>query len=58
MEIVNWVLGNWTDVVTLVLSLLGAFSIVAKLTPTTTDDEILAKLYALVHTLGLTKKPE
>ncbi len=39
----------------LILALLGVFSIVAKLTPTTSDNAILDKLLAVVHTLGLTK---
>lgn len=43
------------DLTALVLALLGVFSIIAKLTPTETDNKILAKILAVVHTLGLTK---
>lgn len=52
----GWLTANWADLVQLALAILGAFSLVAKLTPTQTDDKFLAKLYSIVHFLGLTKK--
>ena len=55
MEIVNWVLANKMQVIELVLALLGVFSIIAKLTPTKVDDNILGFIAKIIHTLGLTK---
>jgi hypothetical protein len=55
MEIINWVLANKVEVIQLVLALLGAFSIIAKLTPTKVDDNILGFIAKIIHTLGLTK---
>ena len=56
MEYINWMLANWNDVVVAVLAVLGAFSAVAKITPTKSDDVWVEKLYNMVHVLGLTKK--
>lgn len=50
-----WVAHNYQAIVLGVLSILGGFSILAKLTPTQVDDEILQKLVDLIHKLGLTK---
>lgn len=44
-----------SDLVQLGLAILGVFSIIAKLTPTESDNKILDKVLAVVHTLGLTK---
>lgn len=44
-----------TDLTALLLAVLGVFSIIAKLTPTESDNKLLDKLLAVVHTLGLTK---
>ena len=54
---VEWVTANWADVLELVLAVLGAASIVAKLTPTEVDNKALAALTNVIHTFGLTKKP-
>jgi len=37
------------------LMVLGGFSILAKLTPTKTDDEIIDKILKVIHMFGLTK---
>ncbi len=42
-------------IVKAVLMILGAASIIAKMTPTNKDDKALAFIYKLVHMLGLTK---
>lgn len=39
----------------LILAVLGVFSIIAKMTPTQTDDKIVDFLLKIVHSLGLTK---
>lgn len=51
----EWLIAHSTDLTALLLALLGVFSIVAKLTPTESDNVILDKILAVVHTLGLTK---
>ena len=45
-----------TKYVPAALALLGAFSIIAKLTPTKSDDKIVDFLYKVIDFFGLTKK--
>jgi len=40
------------------LAFLGAFSILAKLTPSQADDKIVNFIYNIINKLGLTKKTE
>jgi hypothetical protein len=42
-------------IIELVLALLGVFSIIAKVTPTKTDDKVVQFVLDIVHKLGLTK---
>jgi hypothetical protein len=56
MEVVNWVLAHGADIVAAVLSILGGFSIIAKLTPTQADDKIIQAILNFIHALGLSKK--
>jgi hypothetical protein len=53
--IVGWIMANIGTVVTGILAVLGGFSILAKLTPTTKDDAAIDWLLTIIHTLGLTK---
>jgi hypothetical protein len=50
-----WITTHAADLTQLLLAALGLFSIIAKLTPTESDNKLLAKILAVVHTLGLTK---
>lgn len=43
------------DLTALLFAVLGVFSLIAKLTPTESDNKILDKILAVIHTLGLTK---
>ena len=52
----EWLSFHWADLIQILLAVLGLFSIIAKLTPTQTDDKLLAKVYGIVHFLGLSKK--
>lgn len=52
----EYILTHWMDIGTAILAILGAFSILAKLTPTKADDKIVDFLLKIVNTLGLTKK--
>lgn len=51
----DFLLAHKLDILNLVLSLLGVFSVIAKFTPTQADDKALATVYAVIHKLGLTK---
>jgi len=42
----------------LILAVLGVFSIIAKMTPNTTDDKVLEYILKIVNALGLTKKED
>lgn len=53
MDAVNWILANWSTLITGVLAVLGGFSILAKLTPSDWDDKLIAKI---INVIGLTKK--
>ena len=52
----NWLIENWQEIGTAVLALLGAFSILAKLTPTKWDDQAIGVITKWIRRLGLTKK--
>ncbi len=52
----DFIIANWKDILTAVLSILGAFSIIAKLTPNKTDDKIINYLLKIINVFGLTKK--
>ncbi len=51
----EWFHAHYLEVGQVALQLLGAFSIIAKLTPTTRDDTVLAFLQKVIHFFGLTK---
>lgn len=48
LQIVEWLKSNGTDLALVVTSIIGTASIIVKLTPTTKDDEILAKVKAFI----------
>jgi hypothetical protein len=52
----EWLTTHWLEVVQAALAVLGAASIVAKLTPTQADDAVVQKIVDVIHALGLTKK--
>jgi len=49
----NWFLSNWQAVIEIILMILGAGSLIAKLTPNTIDDLWIGRIIGWV---GLTKK--
>ena len=49
----GWFLANWQSVVEIVLMVLGAASLVAKLTPTKVDDLWIGRI---INLIGLAKK--
>ena len=44
IEIINWIMSNKVEVIQLILALIGAASIIVKLTPTPKDDVVLGKI--------------
>lgn len=58
MEVIKWIGENIGTLLQGLLALLGAFSIIAKLTPTDADDAFIRGLLKAIHSLGLTKKKE
>ena len=58
MNILTWVQAHWLDIISVVTSIIGAASIVVKLTPTLKDDTILAKIISFVSKfVALNPKP-
>jgi hypothetical protein len=51
----EFIIAHKSDLVMIFLSILGVFSMIAKITPTEADNKILDKIYAVVHMIGLTK---
>lgn len=41
MQVINWFTGNWSNLIQVWLQLIGAASIIVKLTPTLKDDDAL-----------------
>lgn len=47
-----YVVANWATIISAGLSLVGFFSIVATMTPNTTDDKVVQYLLDIVNWLG------
>lgn len=41
MEIVNWFVAHWDEIIEVYLAVVGLASVIVKLTPTLSDDNIL-----------------
>ncbi len=54
---IDWITANWIQIATIATYVIATFSIVAKLTPTETDNKILAKVMQLADILGLNTEP-
>lgn len=55
LEYMQYVVENWTLISQRLLAILGAASIVARITPSTWDDNFIAKT---INIIGLTKAPK
>lgn len=51
-----WIAANYETIIGGVLATIGGLSIIAKLTPTPKDDEILAKIVKVLDFLALNKQ--
>lgn len=56
-DIIAYLTVHWTDILTAITSLIGAFAIIAKLTPTTVDDTIINFLLKIINLGALNIKP-
>ena len=52
MDIVSYVMQNWNLITDVVLKLVGAFAIIASMTPNTNDNKAAQMLADLVNLLG------
>jgi hypothetical protein len=54
-DLIPWVWAHWDDIVTIAAAVVALGSLVAKLTPSTKDDELWAKAARAVALPGLRK---
>ena len=52
MDIVSYVMQNWNLITDVVLKLVGAFAIIASMTPNTNDNKAAQMLADIVNLLG------
>jgi hypothetical protein len=53
----EWLIANWDTILLGVTGIISGASIIAKLTPTETDDKILAKILRFIDLLAINNKP-
>lgn len=54
-EYFQWLVANYEVLIGACLAIIGGFSIIAKLTPTPKDDEILGKIVKVLDFLAMNK---
>ena len=53
----DWIIANWASVVAIVTGIVTVASIIAKLTPTETDDKLVGYILKIIDVLALNNKP-
>jgi len=53
----NWVIANWDSVLGIITGLITVASIVAKLTPSETDDKMIAKVLKVIDVIAINSTP-
>jgi hypothetical protein len=48
MEVVNWFIAHWDEIIEIYLGLVGVASIIVKLTPTLKDDTVLKTIIRFI----------
>jgi hypothetical protein len=48
----DWILENGSNLLDIALKVVGAFAVIASLTPNVTDNKIAATLLRIINTLG------
>ena len=57
MGVVNYVQAHWGDIAQVILQVIGAASVIVKLTPSQKDDAILGKAIAFISKYVALNKP-
>ena len=52
MEMINWVMENWEQVLMVVSSIVGGFSVLATMTPNSADNKVVDMVMRIVNFLG------
>ena len=55
-EYISWIVANYDTIITALLAIIGGFSVIAKLTPTPKDDDIIAKIVSALDFVALNKQ--
>ena len=53
----EWLIANWVDITAIIGGVVMVASIIAKLTPTEVDDNIVGQIIILLDKLALNNKP-
>lgn len=54
---VEWIQANWNDLIAILLQVIGAASLVVRITPTPKDDAVFGKIYTFISKfIALNKK--
>lgn len=53
----NWIMENWVNVLIIYSAVVTIASVIVKLTPTQTDDAVLAKILKFLELVALNAKP-
>ena len=48
----EWITQNWESIIGISTSIVGAFAIIATMTPNPQDDKMVSQLYKLINFLG------
>jgi len=51
-DVMEWITNNWENIIGIATSVVGAFAILATMTPNPQDDKIVSQLYKLINFLG------
>ena len=52
MDIINFIVGNWAQILEALIGVVGVFALVATVTPNKTDDGIVQKALEIINFLG------
>lgn len=56
MNVLDFVVNNWTDILAIISEIIAAASLIVKLTPTPKDDQVLVKVINVLNVLALNPK--
>ena len=52
MDIINFIVGNWSVILEAVIGIVGVFSLISVATPNKADDAIVQKILEVINFLG------